>query len=305
MKPINLKSVFVVAILLVTVFQVRAQMEEAYKLANEMVREKLYREDHSNIKVLDDLTKNDIVVINGTYDHISQVLTSLKIPYVEIDQSQLMVAKLRPDQTIFVNCGSAFSAEMARKMASFVEAGGQLITTDWALTSVIELAFPNTIAYNQKATADEVVRIEVVDKRDSVMLGFLDEKADPVWWLEGSSYPIKVLNPEKVKVLIRSKELKEKYGEEAVVVRFNHGKGTVYHMLSHLYLQRTETREGKQDMAAAEYFKDKGASNEAISKAAGSGVTYGQVQSANTTSDFVSRLIISQKKKSESSKSDK
>lgn len=305
MKLLNLTSALVFVIFLLAVFQVRAQMEEAYKLANEMVREKLYREDRSNIKVLDDLTKNDIVVITGTYDHISQVLTSLKIPFAEIDQHELAAAELKPHQTVFVNCASAFPAEMARKLATFVEAGGQLITTDWALLNVIELAFPNTIAFNKNATADEVVRVEVVDKQDSVVLGFLDEQAVPVWWLEGSSYPIKVLNPEKVKVLIKSKELKEKYGDEAVVVRFHQGKGTVYHMLSHLYLQRTETREGKQELAAVEYFKDKGASHETISKAAGSGVTYGQVQSANTTSDFVSRLIINQKRKAVSDNSEK
>lgn len=305
MKRINLKPVFALALILFTAFQVQAQMDEAYKLANEMVREKLYREDRSNIKMLDGLTDNDIIVVTGTYDHIGQVLRSLKIPHAEIDPSQLMAATLTPHQTVFVNCASGFSPDMARKLATFVEAGGQLITTDWALLNVIQVAFPNTIAYNERATADEVVRVEVVDKQDSVVLGFLDEKAAPVWWLEGSSYPIKVLNPEKVKVLIRSKELKEKYGEEAVVVRFNHGKGTVYHMLSHLYLQRTETREGKQDLAAAEYFKDKGASKEIISKASGSGVTYGQVQSANTTSDFVSRIIINQKKKTEIPKSNK
>lgn len=305
MKPNNLKSAFVSMLLLLISLTTYAQMDEAYKLAKEIVREKLYREDHKNIEVLDNLTDNDILVVRGSYDHIDQVLRSLKIPYAEIYQEDVMAADLKPHQTIFINCSSAFSPEMARKMATFVEGGGQLITTDWALISIIEPAFPNTIAFNQRATADEVVRVEVVDKQDSVVLGFLDEKAAPVWWLEGSSYPIKVLNPEKVKVLIKSNELKEKYGEEAVVVRFNHGKGIVYHMLSHLYLQRTETREGKQDLAAAEYFKDKGASQETISKAAGSGVTYGEVQSANTTSDFVSRLIINQKKKADTLKSDK
>lgn len=295
-RSIN-KIIFVTVLLLMTLNQLHAQMEEAYELANEMVREKLNREDRTNIRILDDLTKNDIIVVNGTYDHISQVLTSLKIPFAEIDQNQLMQADLKPHQTIFVNCASGFMPEAARKLATFVEAGGQLITTDWALRNVIEVAFPNTIAYNDKATADEVVRVEVVDKKDSVVLGFLDEKADPVWWLEGSSYPIKVLDKERVKILIRSKELKEKYGEEAVVVRFEHGKGTVYHMLSHLYLQRTETRDKRQEASASEYFSDKGASEETKLKAAGSTVTYGQVQSANTTSDFVSRIIIKQKRK--------
>lgn len=296
------KTIFVIALLLVAVLPLQAQMEEAYKLANEIVREKLNREDKTNIRILDDLTKNDIIVVTGSYDHIGQVLTSLKIPFAEIDQHQVLQAELKPHQTIFVNCASGFPAEAARKLATFVADGGQLITTDWALLNLIEVAFPNTIAFNSNSTSDEVVRVEVVDKQDSVVLGFLDERAAPVWWLEGSSYPIKVLDKERVKVLIRSKELKERYGEEAVVVRFEHGEGTVYHMLSHLYLQRTETRDTRQEASAAEYFADKGASAANKQKAAGSTVTYGQLQSANTTSDFVSRIIIKQKKKVTSNK---
>lgn len=297
MKRLIFKTSLITVLLLITLIPLRAQMEEAYKLANEIVREKLSREDKANIRILDDLTKNDIIVVNGTYDHISQVLTSLKIPFAEIDQNQLLQADLKPHQTIFVNCASEFPAEGARKLATFVSNGGQLITTDWALKNVIEVAFPNTLAYNNGSTEDEVVRVEVVDKQDSVVLGFLDEKAAPVWWLEGSSFPIKILNKERVKVLIRSKEVKEKYGEEAVVVRFSHGKGTVYHMLSHLYLQRTETRDKRQEASATEYLTDKGASEEAKGRVANSAVTYGQLQSANTTSDFVSRIIIKQKKR--------
>jgi hypothetical protein len=123
------------------------------------------------------------------------------------------------------------------------------------------------------------------------------KKADPVWWLEGSSYPIEILDNEKVNVLIRSKELGQKYGADPVVVRFAHGKGLVYHMISHFYLQRTETRDKKQSATAAEYFKDKNAGASNIVKAEASSVSYGEIQSANTSADFVSRIIIKQKKK--------
>lgn len=284
-------------LLLLFITKTNAQMEKAYKLANDMVRERLMTEGADNIKILDDLKKNDVIVVNGTYDHIALVLQNLRIPYIAIDHSQLLEAKLEPHQTIFVNCASSFAPEAARKLATFVSEGGQLITTDWALKNVIEVAFPNTIAYNNKPTADEVVRIEAIDRQDSVISGFLDEKADPVWWLEGSSYPIQVLDKENVKVLIRSKELGEKYGADPVVVRFAHGKGLVYHMISHFYLQRTETRDKKQTASAAEYFKDKGAGTANVAKAEASGVSYGEIQSANTSADFVSRIIIKQKRK--------
>lgn len=129
-------------------------MEAAYKLANEMVRERLEKEGVDNIKILDDLTKNDVIVVNGTYDHIAMVLESLHIPFAAIDHNQLLSATLEPHQTIFVNCASSFPPEAARKLATFVSEGGQLITTDWALRNVIEVAFPNTIAYNNKPTSD-------------------------------------------------------------------------------------------------------------------------------------------------------
>jgi hypothetical protein len=291
-------STFCLAAFLVLIhFTSFGQMSEAYKLANEIVRGKLEQESKDNIRILDDLTQNDIIVVGGTYDHIEMVLDGLKIPYTSINPNDLLRINLKCHQTVFVNCASGFPEAAAHRLAAFVAEGGQLISTDWALKNVMEIAFPNTIALRKKPTGDEVVRIEVVDKQDSVITGFLDEKADPVWWLEGSSYPITILNKEKVKVLIRSKELKERYGEEAVVVRFDFGKGTVYHMISHFYLQRTETRDQKQNLAAKEYFNDKGINAEAKKKAEGSTVTYGEMQSANTSADFVTRIIIQQRRR--------
>ena len=78
--------------------------------------------------------------------------------------------------------------------------------------------------------------------------GFIDQEKDaaPVWWLEGCSYPIQVLDKEKVKVLVRSDELKRRYKDDPVIISFEWGKGIVYHMISHFYLQRSETRTKKQ-----------------------------------------------------------
>ena len=70
----------------------------------------------------------------------------------------------------------------------------------------------------------------------------LDGQDDPQWWLEASSYPISVVDAERVKVLITSRELGEKYGERPVAVWFRWGEGDVFHMISHYYLQRTEER---------------------------------------------------------------
>ena len=56
------------------------------------------------------------------------------------------------------------------KLAKFVEEGGQLITTDWALKHVLEVAFPGTVKVGG-STGDEVVAVEIVDKEDEVLKG--------------------------------------------------------------------------------------------------------------------------------------
>ena len=63
-----------------------------------------------------------------------------------------------------------------------------------------------------------------------------------------------VLDKEKVKVLVRSDELKRRYKHDPVIVSFEWGKGVVYHMISHFYLQRSETRTKKQGWAAARFY---------------------------------------------------
>lgn len=282
-------------------------MQTAYSVSGYMVSERLKQEDGQNEQIIKDISQNDLVVVDGTYDHIHMVLDALKVPFIRISQQNLGRTKLHPHQTVFINCAGSFPAEYTRQLADFVAKGGQLITTDWALKHVLEKAFPGYVSYNDKPTGDEVVRIEVMDKKDPVIAGFLDEKTDPVWWLEGSSYPIKVLNKERVKVLIRSKELKDKYGEDAVLIRFNYGEGTVYHMISHFYLQRTETKDAKQTTSASLYMMDKNVSadkNEEVMQKA-KDLNYGTVQSANTSSEFIMRAVINQKKKNATNESNK
>jgi len=82
--------------------------------------------------------------------------------------------------------------------------------------------------------------------------GFINQEKDaaPVRWLEGSSYPIQILDKKKVRVLVQSDELKKQYKHGAVIVSFEWGKGIVYHMISHFYLQRSETHTKKQGTPA-------------------------------------------------------
>jgi hypothetical protein len=117
----------------------QGDMADAYELGSEMAREHLSAEDK---KLIDGITSDTVIVVPGTYDHIHQVLTSLKIPFKIVQQHELLTYPLRPeDQTVYVNCADSFPPGAAHRLRQFVNDGGQLITTDWALKNVLEVAF--------------------------------------------------------------------------------------------------------------------------------------------------------------------
>ena len=142
-------------------------------------------------------------------------------------------------------------------MVTFVENGGFLFTTDWTLKYVIEPGFPGYIEYNNRPTKDEVVRVEILTEDDPFLQSLIGPNDDPQWWLESSSYPINIVNKKEVDILIKSTEIEKKYGESAVFVTFDYGKGKVYHMISHFYLQRAETRTARHKKSGKEYAYEK------------------------------------------------
>ena len=145
-------------------------------------------------------------------------------PFNLIDPGELNNADLRPDQIVFVNCPGYIQASGLRKLTAFVVDGGFLFTTDWALKHVLEKAFPGYVKFNEKATADEVVRVEVLDNKDPFLKSILGPGDDPQWWLEGSSYPIRVLDEENVNILVTSQDIKRRYGEAPFLIidHFSH-----------------------------------------------------------------------------------
>jgi hypothetical protein len=179
-----------------------------------------------------------------------------------------------------------------------VEEGGFLFTTDWAVKHVLQLAFPGFLEYNGRSTADEVVRVEIVDREDPFLSSVLGPADDPQWWLEGSSYPIRVLRPDQVRVLVTSKELGEKYGEPAVFLTFEFGEGRVYHMISHFYLQRTETRTRRHAASSYTFLEEKGISPAQFTKYVELGADdadLGSVEAAFSSRSMMSRVLYEKK----------
>ena len=177
---------------------------------------------------------------------------------------------------------------------AFVRAGGSLLSTDWALRHVIEPAFPGLVAYNERPTRDDVVRIELLTTENPLLAGVLESGDDPQWWLEGSSYPIRVLDPGRVEVLITSSEMAARYGEAPICVRFDWGAGEVLHMVSHYYLQRTELRSARHAMSSADWAEEKGVSPPPKRYA---DLSLGEVESASSSARLLANLVARSKRR--------
>jgi hypothetical protein len=278
----------------------RDRQRAAYDAAAEMARKRIERDAPRDAEALKRVAASDIVVVSGTYDQVELVLGALELPFTTVDPGQVEHLRLRPNQLLVVNCPGNVSLGAVPVIRRFVEAGGTLFTTDWALKHVIEPCFPGTIEYNQRSTGDDVVRIEVLDRDHRFLQGVLEDGDDPLWWLEGSSYPIRVLDPERVQVLITSNELEQKYGEAPVAVTFGHGEGEVLHMISHYYLQRAELRTARHNMAGGDFVADKAVelSPEKAEYLRSLDLKRGEMEAAYSSSRFMANLVAEKKRRS-------
>lgn len=267
----------------------------AYQVGARTTRQRIAREAPLDHEALQQVQSSDIVVVRGTYDHVEWVLEALGLPFVGVEPHRLPEIQLRREQLLVVNCPGHLGP--VDRVRHFVEAGGSLFTTDWALRYVLEPAFPGLVAYNDRPTGDAVVRVEVADHDNPFLRGVMEQGDDPLWWLEGSSYPIRVLDPNRVQVLIRSAELRDRWGEAAVAVTFHFGEGEVFHMVSHYYLQRAETRTRRHRASAAAYAAEKGVSWDAPTAAAAEDLTLGEVEAASSSARLFANVVGSHKRR--------
>ncbi|MGE0713180.1 MAG: hypothetical protein AB7N76_35470 [Planctomycetota bacterium] len=268
-------------------------MKEGYAAAAKLSRKQVEQEAPQD---LEHLARTQVVVVSGQYDRGQEVFDLCEIPNSVISPAQVAKVKLDPDQVLFVNCPGHIPERGLARVKSFVQHGGLLVTTDWALKHVIETTFPGVVRYNQRATADDVVRVVFEQVQDAFLEGLISPGEDPLWWLEGSSYPIEVLDP-RARVLVTSEEMRAKYGQAPIVVTFEVGEGKVYHLTSHFYLQRTETRTKRHAQQGTAYAQEKGYSlsaAEAQDAASFAGCTVTEAQAAYTSARSLTNLVIEQ-----------
>ncbi|MBE7467687.1 MAG: hypothetical protein HS114_00920 [Anaerolineales bacterium] len=272
-------------------------MKNIYKLAGDILRSKLQKDAPAEAAILGTVVNEDVIVLYGGMDHVEDVLEAAGIPFRLI--YSLDEVSLAPSQLLIINCPGHVETDHIEKIRSFVESGGSLITTDWALHNVLEKVFPGYLEWNYESTGDEVVGIKIVASNHPFVAGIITEKGDPQWWLESSSYPIRVLDHSKVSILIDSPELGKRYKESAVAVFFPFGRGDVFHMISHYYLQRTELKSVRHSKGADDFiFGEMNLSPHEIKAGDVSRIHLGEIESAYSAAKLMSNIIIDKKRKS-------
>jgi len=285
------------------------KMEQAYKASSKILEKRMAKERPIDLEILQKVKESSIIIVSGSYDKVEIVLDMIKVPYVLIQPEKVSQIELKPNQILIINCPGNVYDDALPKVKEFVKRGGFLFTTDWVLQNILEKIFPEFVKYNQRPTGDECVAVQVVDKTNKFLEGLFKADEEPIWWLESSSYPIEILDKEKVKVLVTSKEMEQKYGEAPIVITFDYGDGgTVLHMTSHYYLQRAELRTKRHKMSAKEYIQSEMAFTDEEAEEMKNeldGLTLGEAESAYSTTQFISNVIVEQQKKVKKRKEEK
>lgn len=184
------------------------------------------------------LQKARILVVKGAWDHVEIVLDHLDIPHTAIRAQQVKEVGLNPNQVVLVNCEGNIDKGAQERLRWFVNVGGYLMTTDWALTKTVEPCFPGYMAqYSGSTTGNDVVVVEETNPGHPFTAGIFENVPALMWWLEIRSFPITVTYPERCDVIVDSAEMKQRYGSSVMATVFRWGLGKVQHSVSHFYLQ--------------------------------------------------------------------
>lgn len=226
-------------------------IKKAYETSGKIFEQVSAKSSPGMFEQLKAIKEGEIIVVRGTYDHIETLMDILKVPYGLIGPEE--ITKNNGGRVMFVNCHTYGNSEPRKNwVKEFVEDGGRLVTTDWAI-SLVSNVFPGRLTKTKK-TSDDVVEVQCNTDIARRFLGLNYAQCHPKWWLEGSSDVYDI--GQKVVPIITSEEMKEKYGKEYIASAFTEGKGEVVHFISHLELQRTHLR-NKYDKGGLEDFLEK------------------------------------------------
>ena len=211
------------------------EKEEADRKKTRYAHEKYEFERKRGVEILQ---KARIISVTGAWDHVERVLGHLDIPHTSLRAQELKKTGLNPNQVVLVNCEGNVDKDSQERLRWFVNVGGYLMTTDWALTKTVQPCFPGFMSqYTGSTTGNDVVVVEDAHPGHPFTRGIFTNVPALMWWLEIQAFPITVTYPERCDVIVDSSAMKQRYGSSPMATTFRWGLGKVQHSVSHFYLQ--------------------------------------------------------------------
>lgn len=179
------------------------------------------------------LTKDEIIEVKGQWDDSGHALRSFGLPFTRVTAQRFAEVNLDKTKVVIVNCAGELPNEAILSLRRYVAMGGSLLTTDWALSGVIQKAFPGYVEWNGGYTAARVVDAVEVSEDDAELLANTPPVAH--WKLDNKSQTVKIIRPGPVKVLVRSRMLMREDPSNLGVLAFtlDYENGQILHLVGH------------------------------------------------------------------------
>ncbi|MFT7668313.1 MAG: HEAT repeat protein [Planctomycetota bacterium] len=175
----------------------------------------------------------DVLVLNSRGDHIQAILERLGIDHRLTISNQVKTDGLDASGIFISNCTGELEHEDLDRLEWFVKVGGYLCGSCWALTETIDKIAPGIVT--KVITRDEIVDsvpASACDTGSKYTRDVFGEYVIPIYRLEGA-HIIRVLQPERVEMLVDSVECAEKWGGGNLACWFSYGHGTILDSANH------------------------------------------------------------------------
>ena len=236
---------------------VKKSRKDAARVTTEKSDEDRYGDSLYGKRGVEILQKARILVVTGAWDHAEKVLEHLEIKHTLLRAQELKEAGLNPNQVVLVNCEGNLDKDSVERLQWFVNAGGYMMTTDWALARALRLCCPGYADhFSGSNTGNDVVVVEDASPGHRYNAGVFENVPAMKWWLEIQAFPIKILYPERCEILVDSAEMRRKYGSSPMAFGFRWGLGRVVHSVSHFYLQEEGMTQARGEKARKVFAAD-------------------------------------------------
>ena len=156
-----------------------------------------------------------------------------------------------------MNCEGTLDKDSSERIQWFVNVGGYLMSTDWALANAVKTAFPGYSGHFAGAnTGNDVVVVEEASPGHPFTAGVFNDVPAMKWWLEIQAFPITVDYPERIDILVDSAEMRRRYGSSPLALTFRWGQGKVQHSVSHFALQEEGLTQARGEKARKVFAAD-------------------------------------------------